>query len=56
MIDTPELCGGFVVWLTAGARTWLSGRYVSATWNVDKLSSMKDEILAGDKLRHKLVV
>lgn len=28
LIDTPELCGGFVVWLTSQDREWLNGRYV----------------------------
>jgi len=26
--DTPELAGGFVVWLSSQDRTWLNGRYV----------------------------
>ncbi|KAF2474883.1 NAD(P)-binding protein, partial [Lindgomyces ingoldianus] len=54
--DTSDLCGGFVVWLTKGARTWLAGRYVSATWDVEKLESMREEIVAGDKLKVRLVV
>lgn len=53
--DTPELSGGFVVWLTAAQRNWLAGRYLSATWDVEKLDSMREEIVAGDKLRLKLV-
>jgi hypothetical protein len=56
LIDTAELPGGFVVWLTATPRTWLAGRYVSATWDVEKLGSMKDEIVSGDKLKVKMVV
>jgi len=56
MTDTPELCGGFTVWLTKDARTWLGGRYVSTTWDVEKLDSMREEIVAGDKLKVKLVV
>ncbi|ORX91593.1 hypothetical protein BCR34DRAFT_280405 [Clohesyomyces aquaticus] len=54
--DTPDLAGGFVVWLTAAARTWLAGRYVSATWDVERLDSMKDEIVEKDKLLERLVV
>ena len=56
MVDTPELCGGFTVWLTKGARTWLGGRYVSATWDAEILDGMKEEIVAGDKLKAKMVV
>jgi len=54
--DTPELAGGFVVWLTEGKKSWLAGRYVSATWDVEKLASMEKEIVEGDKLKVKLVV
>jgi hypothetical protein len=56
MTDTPELCGGFVVWLTKGQRTWLGGRYVSATWDVEELEAMKDDIVQDDKLKQRLVV
>jgi len=44
LIDTPELCGGFVVWLSSQQRDYLNGRYVSATWDVEKLESMKKEM------------
>ncbi|KAF2629247.1 putative oxidoreductase ucpA [Macroventuria anomochaeta] len=54
--DTPELCGGFVVWLTAEPRKWLGGRYVAAPWDVNALEQLKDEIVNGDKLKVKLVV
>jgi len=54
--DTPDLCGGFVVWLTKEARTWLGGRYVSVAWDVTELEAMKDEILTGDKLKFRMVV
>ncbi|KAJ4987139.1 short-chain dehydrogenase [Stagonosporopsis vannaccii] len=56
LTDTPELCGGFVVWLTSQDRGWLNGRYVAATWDVDTLENMRDEIVKGDKLKVKLVV
>ncbi|PVH95498.1 NAD(P)-binding protein [Periconia macrospinosa] len=54
--DTPELAGGFAVWLTAEKRDWLAGRYVAATWDVEKLESMKEEIVSGDKLVVRMVV
>jgi len=56
LIDTPELSAGFVVWLTKGARTWLNGRYLAATWDVAELEAKKEEILEGDKLKVRLVV
>jgi hypothetical protein len=54
--DTPDLCAGFVVWLTKGARTWLGGRYVSVAWDVTELEAMKGEIVSGDKLKMRMVV
>ncbi|KAH7066993.1 putative oxidoreductase ucpA [Paraphoma chrysanthemicola] len=54
--DTPDLCGGFVVWLTAKPRTWLAGRYVSATWDVDILEGMEENIVKEDKLVVRMVV
>jgi len=56
LIDTPELAGGFSVWLSAGDKSWLSGRYVAATWDVERLEEMKGEIVEGDKLKARLVV
>ncbi|KAF2876416.1 putative oxidoreductase ucpA [Massariosphaeria phaeospora] len=56
LTDTPELFGGFSVWLTSKPRPWLSGRYVSAVWDAEKLESMKDEIVEGDKLKMKMTV
>lgn len=56
LIDTVDLAGGFTVWLTAEPRQWLSGRYVAATWDVEALENKRDEIVAGDKLKVKLVV
>lgn len=56
LIDTPDLCGGFVVWLTKGKRTWLAGRYASVTWDVEELEAKKEEIVSGDKLKVRMVV
>jgi NAD(P)-dependent dehydrogenase (short-subunit alcohol dehydrogenase family) len=54
--DTPGVCGGFIVWLTAKSRAWLSGRYVSATWDVDALASMEKEVVEGNKLKISMTV
>ncbi|RAO67400.1 uncharacterized protein BHQ10_003412 [Talaromyces amestolkiae] len=56
LIDTPELAAGFIVWLTKGQRAWLSGRYLSATWDVDELESMRYDIVQNDKLKNRMVV
>jgi hypothetical protein len=56
LVDTPDLCGGFLVWLTNGQRSWLNGRYVSALWDVDELEAKKEEIVEGNKLKFRMVV
>jgi hypothetical protein len=56
LIDTVDLAGGFVVWLTKGSRTWLNGRYVSVTWDVDELEAKKEEIMEADNLKFRMVV
>lgn len=56
LIDDPSLCGAFLVWLTKERRPWLSGRYLSANWDVDELVTMKDEIVTGDKLKMRMVL
>jgi NAD(P)-dependent dehydrogenase (short-subunit alcohol dehydrogenase family) len=55
LIDTPDLCGGFVVWLTKGQKSWLNGRYLSASWDVDELEARKDEITERDKLKMRML-
>ncbi len=56
MDDDVGLCGAFLVWLTKEKREWLSGRYISANWDVEELESMKEEIVKGDKLKLRMVV
>jgi hypothetical protein len=54
--DDVGLCGGFLTWLTRERRDWLSGRYLSATWDVDELVGMKEEIVKEDKLVMKMSI
>ncbi|KAH7407322.1 hypothetical protein BKA64DRAFT_666299 [Cadophora sp. MPI-SDFR-AT-0126] len=56
LVDDVELCGGYCVWLTKEKRGWLSGRYVSAEWDVDELEAMKDDIVKGEKLKFTMDV
>ncbi len=53
LIDSVDLCGGVCVWLTKDAKEkmWLTGRFVSATWDVEELVQMKQEILDKDLLK-----
>ncbi|KAH8681948.1 hypothetical protein BX600DRAFT_447536 [Xylariales sp. PMI_506] len=54
--ETPELSADSLVYLTAEKRDWLAGRYINVTWDLPELVGKKDEIVAGDKLKVKLVV
>ncbi|KAF2444584.1 NAD(P)-binding protein [Karstenula rhodostoma CBS 690.94] len=58
LTDSAELCGSFFVWLAARGEdvSWLSGRLLSATWDVIELARRKDEIIANDMLKLKLVL
>ncbi|KAL7776740.1 hypothetical protein CFE70_007159 [Pyrenophora teres f. teres 0-1] len=56
LTDTADLAGGWAVWFTKGARTWLNGRYACVNWNVDWLEQMKDEIVEGGRLKVNLVM
>ncbi|KAK8043921.1 hypothetical protein PG994_012759 [Apiospora phragmitis] len=45
-MEAPELVGGFVVWLSHPLAHFLTGRFVSAQWDVDELLGRKDEIVS----------
>ena len=54
LTDSPELAAGFIVWLASGKADWARGRYLSANWDVEELTSLKDEILRDDLLVNRL--
>lgn len=56
LIDTPELCADTLVWLAKEQRGWLGGRYISSTWDMRELESMKERIASADLLRVTLAV
>lgn len=49
-VDDDDLVGSFVVWLVAGEKPWLEGRFVWATWDVDELANRKAELSADETL------
>ncbi|EKG11411.1 Short-chain dehydrogenase/reductase SDR [Macrophomina phaseolina MS6] len=53
LVDDPELCGHFLVWLTRepGRFQWLNGRLLSANWDPDELLERKQQIIEGDLLK-----
>ncbi|KIX05598.1 uncharacterized protein Z518_06470 [Rhinocladiella mackenziei CBS 650.93] len=52
--DTPELAGDTIAFLTQKRRQWLTGRYISCTWDMEELLGREDEIQQGDKLKVRL--
>jgi NAD(P)-dependent dehydrogenase (short-subunit alcohol dehydrogenase family) len=56
LVDTPELAGDTMVWLTRERREWLNGRFVNANWDMGELEGMKGRIVEGDLLRLKFDV
>jgi len=58
LTDEPGLCGGFLVWLTKSSEEhlWLSGRFLSATWDADELLKMREAIVMSDMLKARMVV
>jgi NAD(P)-dependent dehydrogenase (short-subunit alcohol dehydrogenase family) len=53
-LDTPELVGGVGVWLASWEGVdvgFLSGRFVSANWDVEDLVAKKGDIIQGDLLK-----
>lgn len=54
--DSPGLCGAFCLWLIRERPDWLSGRYLSAKWDVEELVKKKAQILQEDKLKARMVV
>jgi NAD(P)-dependent dehydrogenase (short-subunit alcohol dehydrogenase family) len=54
-MDTAELAGDSVVWLTGERREWLAGRYVDCNWDVLELESKKKDILERGLLKSVLL-
>jgi hypothetical protein len=56
LIDSPELAGGFIVWLVKERRDWLSGRYLDSRWDVDELLRRREMIEGSDLLKLRIVM
>lgn len=55
--DDVDLCGAVCVWLTSKCEDiqWLSGRLISATWDLDELLAKKEEVIEKDLLKFALL-
>lgn len=54
--DDPRLAADTIVWLAKQRRSWLSGRYISSTWDMAELEARKTEIVDQDLLKFRLKV
>jgi NAD(P)-dependent dehydrogenase (short-subunit alcohol dehydrogenase family) len=54
LTEEPDLAASFTVWLTSGHADWAKGRYLSATWDVNELSSLQEKIVKDDILVNRL--
>ncbi|KAL4940635.1 hypothetical protein BDV06DRAFT_230228 [Aspergillus oleicola] len=50
-IDTPELPGDSITWLTQKRLDWLSGRFISLRWDLPEMVCRREEIVQGDKFK-----
>ncbi|CAO1601214.1 hypothetical protein XANCAGTX0491_004881 [Xanthoria calcicola] len=55
-IDTPELAGDTIAWLTSQRKDWLAGRYVSCNWDMTEVFARRDEIVEKDLLKLKMAL
>ena len=57
LIDTLQLPAATCLRITSGSEDWLSGKYVSANWDLDVINSeWKEKILASNGLVSKLAI
>ena len=56
LTDDVGLGGGFYVWLTKERREWLSGRWLDARWDVEELERRKEDIIAKDLLKFRMLM
>ena len=56
LVDSPEISGDTLTWLGSERRQWLSGRYVSANWDMEELSKKREEIVKADLLKVRMAV
>ncbi|KAI0818179.1 NAD(P)-binding protein [Xylaria sp. FL0064] len=54
--EKPELTGDSMVWLAKERREWLSGRFVSVTWDMAELEQKREEIVSRDLLKLRLTL
>ena len=57
LTDEVDLCGAVCVYLSKQVKdiSWLSGRLISATWDMEELMLKKDQVVGKDLLKFVLL-
>lgn len=55
-MDTAALAPETLLWLVKERREWLSGRMVSARWDMEELLAKKEEVTAKNLLRYRVAM
>jgi len=56
LTDTAELPADTLVWLSRERRDWLSGRFVSVSWDMEQLEQKKQDILQRNLLKFRVLI
>ena len=56
LTDTPELAADTLVWLSTHRRDWLSGRFASASWDMEELEQKKQDIVQRNLFKFRVLV
>jgi NAD(P)-dependent dehydrogenase (short-subunit alcohol dehydrogenase family) len=56
LIDEPNLAAATMVRIVSGSEDWLSGRYISANWDLDEVAMLRNRIVEDDALKNSLRV
>ncbi|KAJ3037732.1 hypothetical protein HDV00_001381 [Rhizophlyctis rosea] len=56
LCDSPELMGGFAVWVGSGGVDWGSGRYLECNWDVGDILGRRGEVEGGELWRTVVLV
>lgn len=54
LVDTPELSSHTLVYLTRTRPSWLTGRYISANWDMPELIAVKSQVVEGNLLKFEM--
>ncbi|KAK5627914.1 hypothetical protein RRF57_003629 [Xylaria bambusicola] len=55
LVDEPALPAHTLVWLSKEHRMWLSGRFVSVSWDMKELESKKSQVVEGNLFKFRMV-